>query len=168
MKDFKIFKSLLLLSSSSSCLLIGTFVATLAGCENKRSIPHDCKKYPAWHIKPSKPIPPKPKPKKDLFKQELLKHKSCFFPFILEYDKKLFAPKINSKIVRDYLIENLVPKLKYDYTKVSFIGGIESAPGKTPIEWERIMLNDVTKITALFITTPHHHVGIDFWVFAQN
>ena len=154
-----------------SLLSLGVIPVTIAGCDSKRATHCDCK-FPAPVITPSTPVPPKPKPKpkpkKDLFKQELLKHKSCFFPFILEYDKKLFAPKIDSPIVRDYLIENLCPKLKYDYTKVSFIGGIESAPGKTPIEWERIMVNDFTKITALFITTPHHHLGIDFWVFAQN
>ena len=149
--------------------MVGVAVSTLAGCNGKRkSILPECKKYPAWHIKPSKPIPPKPKPKKDEFKKILLKHHTCWFPFILEWNKKLFEPKISDEIVRDYLIANLAPKLKYDYTKVSFIGGKESAPGYSDIQWERIMLNDLTKITALFVTTPHHQVGIDFWVFAQN
>ena len=169
MKNFKIFKSLLLLSSSLSCLLIGTTVATLAGCENKRATHCNCK-FKAPVLIPSTPVPPKPKPKpkKDPFKKELLKHQDWFSPFILEYDKKLFAPKINSKIVRDYLIENLCPNLKYDYSKVNFIGGIETAPKKPTIEWVRIVLNDLTKITALFITTPNHQVGIDFWISAQN
>ena len=120
-----------------SLLTLGTLPIIIAGCESKRATHCDCK-FKAPELIPSTPVPPKPKPKpkpkKDLFKQELLKHKSCFFPFILEYDKKLFAPKIDSTIVRDYLIKNLCPKLKYDYTKVSFIGGIESAPGETTIE----------------------------------
>ena len=174
MKQFKTLKSLLILSSSLSVVLVSAGITSaLAGCSDKRKTTkdHECKKYPAWHINPSKPIPPKPvppKPKKDPFKEILLKHHTCWFPFILDWKKELFAPKINDKIVRDYLIANLAPKLKYDYTKISFIGGKETAPGFPPIEWERIMVNDLTKITALFITTPHHHFGIDFWVFAQN
>ena len=153
-------------------LTVGTLPVAIAGCSDKReATPHECKKYPAWHINPSKPVPkpePKPKPKKDPFKEILLKHRSCWFSFILEWDKKLFLPKISDDIVRDYLIANLAPKLKYDYTKITFKGGTESAPGQTSIHWERIALNDFTKITALFITTPHHQVGIDFWVFVQN
>lgn len=35
MKDFKIFKSLLMLNSSLSCLLVGVAMSTLAGCKDK-------------------------------------------------------------------------------------------------------------------------------------
>ena len=171
MKQFKTFKSLLILSSSLSVVLVSAGITSaLAGCSDKRENKkdHECKKYPAWHINPSKPIPPKPKPKKDAFKEILLKHKTCWFPFILEWDKKLALKEISDSVVRDYLIANLAPKLKYDYTKVTFIGGKETAPGYPPIEWTCINLNDYTKITALFLTTPKHHIGIDFWTFVQN
>ena len=152
-------------------LTVGTLPVAIAGCSDKReATPHECKKYPAWHINPSKPVPkpePKPKPIKDEFIKILKKHSVWFDPFILEWKDKLFEPKISDEIVRKYLIANLAPKLKYDYSKVSFIGGTESAPGHQSIHWVRIMPEDFTKITALFVTTPHHQVGIDFWVKAE-
>ena len=45
-------------------LILAVAPITLAGCNSKprSNGNHDCKKYPAWHITPSKPIPPKPKP----------------------------------------------------------------------------------------------------------
>ena len=170
MKDFKIFKSLLLLSSSLSCLLVGVAVGTMAGCSDKRkATPFECKKYPAWHINPGKPIPkPKPKPKKDKFKQILLKHSDWYNPFLLDWDSKLGMETFPSSVIRDYLIKNLAPKLKYDYSKINFIGGKETEKGKKPIIWNAIIQNDITKITALFLTTPLHHVGIDFWVLAET
>ena len=171
MKDFKIFKSLLLLSSSLSCLLIGVAITSVAGCSDKRENQkdHECKKYPAWHINPSKPIPkPKP-PKKDSFKEILLKHSDWTNPFILNWDSKLTMETFPSSVIRGYLIKNLAPKLKYDYSKINFTGGIEREKGQPkPIIWYAIIQNDLTKITALFLTTPLHHVGIDFWVFAQT
>ena len=153
-----------------SLLSLGVIPLTIAGCDSKRAtLPHDCKKYPAWHIKPSKPIPPKPKPTKDPFKEILLKHSDWDNPFLLDWDSKLIMETFPSSVIRDYLIKNLAPNLKYDYSKINFIGGKEVKKGrKYPIIWNAIIQNDITKITALFLTTPHHHVGIDFWVFAQT
>ena len=170
MKDFKIFKSLLFLSSSLSCLLVGVAVSTIAGCNSKRksNLP-ECKKYPAWKINPSTPVPkPKPKPKKDAFEKILLKHSDWYNPFLLDWDKKLIMETFPSSVIRDYLIKNLAPKLKYDYSKINFIGGKEEEKGKKPIIWNAIIQNDITKITALFLTTPYHHIGIDFWVLAET
>lgn len=153
-----------------SLLSLGVLPLSLAGCNDKRAsnIP-ECKKYPAWHINPSKPVPkPKPKPKKDAFEEILLKHTEWYNPFILPWDKKLIMETFPSTFLRNYLIKNLAPNLKYDYSKIDFIGGQEVAPGQDPIIWYGIIQNDVTKITALFLTTPLHHIGIDFWVSAQT
>ena len=73
-----------------------------------------------------------------------------------------------SAVIRDYLIKNLAPKLKYDYSKIDFAGGREDEKGRKPIIWNAIIQNDLTKVTALFITTPYHHVGIDFWVLSET
>ena len=156
-------------------LTLSVLPLTVAGCSDKRnSTPHECKKYPAWDIKPSKPVPPKPKPKKDPFIEILLKHTDWWNPFILPWDSKLIMETFPSKVLRDYLITNLAPKLKYDYTKVSFTGGKciptpeEVKMGYKPIIWNAIVQNDITLVRALFITTPLHQVGIDFWVSAQT
>ena len=143
---------------------------TIAGCSDKRnSTPHECKKYPAWNINPSKPVPkPKPKPKKDPFKEILLKHSDVFHPFILDWDSKLVMETFPSEVIRDYLIKNLAPELKYDYTKIDFTGGRVDEKGEQSIIWNAIIQNSFTRVTALFLTTPAHYVGIDFWVFAQT
>ena len=64
---FKSFKSLVTLSAGLSVFLMGTLATVgIAGCTSKprSNDSHECKKYPAWHINPSKPVPkPKPKPK---------------------------------------------------------------------------------------------------------
>ena len=38
-----------------------------------------------------------------------------------------------SPVIRDYLIKNLAPNLKYDYSKINFIGGKEVEKGRKPI-----------------------------------
>ena len=168
MKDFKVFKSLLLLSSSLSCLLIGVGVSTIAGCSGKKNSTPKCK-FPASLIKPSKPVPkPKPKPKKDPFEEILLKHSDWYNPFLLDWDSKLVMETFPSAVIRDYLIKNLAPTLKYDYTKIDFTGGREDEKDRKPIIWYGIVQNDLTKVTALFLTTPLHHVGIDFWVLSET
>ena len=66
---FKSVKSLVALNAGLSLFLVGTLATVgIAGCSSKlkSNVPHECKKYPAWHINPSKPVPPKPKPKPDL------------------------------------------------------------------------------------------------------
>ena len=151
-----------------SLLLLGSLPLTIAGCSDKRnSTPHECKKYPAWDIKPSKPIP-KPKPKKDPFEKILLEHSDWYNPFLLDWDSKLVMETFPSAVIRDYLIKNLAPKLKYDYSKIDFAGGREDEKGRKPIIWYAIVQNELTKVTALFLTTPGHHVGIDFWVLSET
>ena len=146
-----------------SLLSLGVLPITIAGCDSKRATPHECKPIPP------KPKPkPKPKPTKDPFKEILLKHSDLFHPFLLDWDSKLIMETFPSAVIRDYLIKNLAPKLKYDYTKVSFTGGKEVEKGEQPIIWYAIIQNDLTKVTALFTTTPHHHVGIDFWVQSET
>ena len=171
MKDikFKGFKTSLLLGGFSSVVFGGLLIGTVAGCSEKNVVIPECKKYPAWHINPSKPIPkPEPKPEKDKFEQILLKHSDWYNPFLLDWDSKLGMETFPSSVIRDYLIKNLAPKLKYDYSKINFIGGKETEKGKKPIIWNAIIQNDITKVTALFLTTPLHHVGIDFWVLAET
>ena len=171
--QFKGFKTSLLLGGFGSLVFGGMLIGTVAGCSDKRnSTPHECKKYPAWDINPSKPIPkpkPKPKPKKDPFKEILLKHTDWYNPFILPWDSKLIMETFPSPVLRDYLIKNLAPKLKYDYTKISFKGGkwVDEKKEKSII-WYGLIKNELTRLRALFITTPLHQVAIDFWVSAQT
>ena len=168
--QFKGFKTSLLLGGFGSLVFGGMLIGTIAGCSNqKNAILPECKKYPAWHINPSKPVPPKPKPTKDPFEKILLKHSDWYNPFLLDWDSKLIMETFPSSVLRDYLIKNLAPNLKYDYSKINFIGGKEIEKGrKYPIIWNAIIQNDLTKVTALFLTTPFHHIGIDFWVLAQT
>ena len=166
---FKGFKTSLLLGGFSSVVFGGLLIGTIAGCSNQKNatLP-ECKKYPAWVIKPSKPIPPTPTPTKDPFKEILLKHSDLFNPFLLDWDSKLIMETFPSSVLRDYLIKNLAPNLKYDYSKINFTGGKEVEKGKKPIIWNAIIQNDLTKVTALFLKTPYHHVGIDFWVLSET
>ena len=169
--QFKGFKTSLLLGGFGSLVFGGMLIGTVAGCSSSANKMPECKKYPAWHINPSKPVPkpePKPKPTKDPFEEILLKHSDWYNPFLLDWDSKLVMKTFPSSVLRDYLIKNLAPKLKYDYSKINFTGGKEVEKGRKPIIWNAIIQNDLTKVTALFLTTPYHHVGIDFWVSAQT
>ena len=168
--QFKGFKTSLLLGGFGSLVFGGMVIGTVAGCNAANKTP-ECKKYPAWNIDPSKPVPkpkPKPKPKKDPFKEILLKHSDWYNPFLLDWDSKLVMETFPSAVIRDYLIKNLAPTLKYDYTKIDFTGGREDEKDRKPIIWYGIVQNDLTKVTALFLTTPLHHVGIDFWVLSET
>ena len=106
MKDFKIFKSLLMLSSSLSCLLVGVAVSTLAGCNHKKAKP-----------KPAPEIKWTPTTKAKSLITETLKHFDQKHPFSYDfkkYFKDTWGDDFDSPEAKELFIKWFFPKIPND------------------------------------------------------
>ena len=160
---FKSFKTSLLLGGFSSLVFGGLLITTaVAGCSSKNAVIPECKKYPAWDIVPSKPIP-KPKPPKTvpiidaLSKLDFIHKKDN-----LEWVKGFYDHKIGDGFVKEYLIKRIAPKLKFDHAKL-FITSQRLNHGKT--FWNYVTKDRETGLHARYAVSKTLNIGCDFWIW---
>ena len=164
---FKGFKTSLLLGGVASLVFGGLLITTaVAGCSTNAKVKTpECKKYPAWDITPSKPIPPKPKPtppKTVPIIDALAKLDFIHTKDNLEWVKGFYDHKIGDGFVKEYLIKRVAPKLKFDHSKL-FITSQKLNHGKT--FWNYVTKDQSTGLHARYAVSKTLNIGCDFWIW---
>ena len=162
--NFKGFKTSLLLGGFSSVVFGGLLIGTVAGCSSKNAVIPECKKYPAWHINPSKPIPPKPKPTPPgaiidaLGKLDLTYNKDN-----LEWTSEFYHHKIGDGFLKEYLIKRIAPKLKFNHAKLFITSQKLGKDHKT--FWTYVSKTEPTGLSARYVVSKTFNIGCDFWIW---